>query len=629
MFLFLSYHHSHFAFCQSNIVVNTLGAHNLQLTKDILAILSVPENYQAFIFSNVDMGPNNAFYLDNAILRVPYKNLFGIAFNGSSQIIIKTSEDSQNLAAFIVPSQNCEQHAFYVMNKNDFKIGFNTSTKNKNIQACGFQPSFITDIYQNVTFGVKDESDSSSQIFYGFVDADQPDSDESDQNDSNKIEFQSYFENIIEEMNIYIEFKKLYQIKSERMKTINKKNQKKLQKNKIINFLLNADKFDSNQFNSRNKLQKDYDEETFFQKNYQSYINYNLKTKRHQNSNQLLEENIIDYRYHSNNFSSPGFANSSTTSTIKSLTTVNTEFYTIYKMHSSEKSSEIILERKFISDQEQPIMDDSMLSSHYDFLLYFDKKERVFIYDNEWTINDDKNLHKSYFWKIMKWFLALVIIVFSIIIVFIVVSVINYSKRNRKCCFKKMNLNQGMNEEDYDLNMAYPNARRRSRHRNFDPNNLNESELETICYSPDLDEMVTYSKTNKKSDLIDNYENIHDSDSYVYEYSYSACDDESTENHHGNNEDNNANNRKGSIRIKKRVKRMKMNSVARASTSPYDINANNETDIGEFSADNYTSNETLQDDHLGDNGEIVPNPYGLPAIVHNSVEATSDEASNV
>lgn len=620
LLLFLSCNHSHYGSCDTNVVVNSPGVHNFQLSSDVSAIIGVPENYQAFIFSNVDLGPNNAFYLDNSILPVFYKNLFGIAFNGSSQIVINGGKKEQNMAVFIIPTNNCNQHAFYGMSHGDFRINLTTLPTKNDIQACAFQPSFITDIYQNITFGVKTESDQEGHIFYGFDDKSSQPNDIMTTNSQNMDHFNNKINNIIQELNYYKEFKKLYRKKFKQMDFA--KDQKK-----YINFkqkpLYEMDKFSSSKLSKINFLIKDENEELFFQQNYQKYKHL-LKinsTHNFKNLNWLMKQEASKH-HHSNSFTSPGFLYSNTTTGIQSFTTVNTEFYVIYKIKRVEKSSEVILERKFLDNQNQTSIDNSMLYDHYDFLLYYDKSSTNFIYDTDWVYTDEKEIiPKSYFWKVMKWFLALIIIIVSIIIVFIVVSVVNYTKRNRLCCFKKLNNNQEMNEDDYDLNMAYPNVNRRR------SNNSNELELETVCYPPDLDDLVTYNKSTKKrrSSMIDNYNNVHDSDSYEYiTESLSSQDDLENNNGHDTNDGRSSNHKK------KRVKRMKINcSSARISTSPYDIDLQNETDIGDLSAENLT-NETTSQDNLGENGENIPNPYGLPSLVHNSNETNNnDDTSDV
>lgn len=611
MLLFLSCNRSHYGSCDTNIVVNSPGVHNFQLSSDVSAIIGVPENYQAFIFSNVDLGPNNAFYLDNSILPVYYKNLFGIAFNGSSQIGIKGGKKEQNIAVFIIPSNNCNQHAFYGMSHGDFRINLTTLPTKNDIQACAFQPTFITDINQNITFGVNSESDQEGHIFYGFDDKSSQLNDIMTKKSQNIDHFNNKINNIIQELDYYQEFKKLYRKKFKQMDFT--KDRKKYNNYKQ-KFMYENDKFISNKLSKSNLLIKDEDEELFFQQNYQKYKNLLKIHSAHNFKNP--NQNTSKY-YHSNSFSSPGFLYSNSTTSIQSFTTVNTEFYVIYKIKSAEKSSEIILERKFLDNQDQTSIDNSMLHDHYDFLLYYDKGSSSFIYDTKWVNTEIEDIPKSYFWKVMKWFLALIIIIVSIIIVFIVVSVVNYTKRNRLCCFKKLNNNQEMNEDDYNLNMAYPNSNRRR------SNNSNELELETVCYPPDLDDLVTYSKSTKKkrSSMIENYDNIHDSDSYEYITESSSCEDGDLAE---NNNDTNGN----STHKKKRIKKMKINcSSARISASPYDIDAQNTTDIRDLSAENLT-NETSQET-IGENGENIPNPYGLPSLVHNSNETNNDENSDV
>ena len=560
------------------------------------------------------MGPNNAFYLDASILPVYYKNLFGIAFNSSSDILISSNKKVQNIAVFIVPSKNCQYHSFYGMSQDDFQISLNTKVKNDNIQACGFFPSFTTDIYQNVTFGINSKMKSNSHIFYGFND--QLSHVDFITKSNAMIHVNNNLNDISQELNNYLEFKKMYR-KRKKQKTL-AKDQKEYISSRQPKKL---DGYD--ELVNKMKLEKDEEEEKFFKQYYHKYLDSVKNNDRRLFQKYLVKNSIHD----SSNFVSPGFLFSSSTTSIRSLNSVDTEFYVIYNLSNASSSSEIILNRKFIGNQDY--VDNSMLTMHYDYILYYDKVSMSFIYDNNWTIDDSTDvIQKSFFWKIMKWFLALIIIVFSIIIVFIVVSVLNYSKKNKLCCFKNKNLDREINEDEYNLNIEYPNVnRRRSRHRQvFDPNNINESELETICYTPNLDDQITYknyntTKKKSKSKSVKNYSN-YDSDSFNYEYDYEY----SYESDDVDNEvsrDNSANRRNLSHK-KKRVKRKKNNfSSVSISNSPYSIDAQNNINNDDISLDNLESIDNQQEDV----GESILNPYGLPSMEHNPNEVNEDEFS--
>lgn len=167
--IFLVKNPSHFAICYTSIDVSSSGVHNLIIDSDSLVQIKIPEYYQAFIFSNCDMGKYNFFSVDGGELNVKYRNLYAISFNESSTITIRTNYTSkQNLAVFIIPHQICEQHSFYAMSKNAFDIKIVSKRSNYDLKICGFSPSFVTNVNRKVSIGYQNEINAQVRIFYGF-----------------------------------------------------------------------------------------------------------------------------------------------------------------------------------------------------------------------------------------------------------------------------------------------------------------------------------------------------------------------------------------------------------------------------------------------------------------------------
>lgn len=633
LFLFLITQQSHFALCYNDIEVTTPGVHNFQLQKDGLLYIRVPDYYQAFIFSNDDLAQNNAFYLDDKIIPLHYRNLFGIAFNSSSKILIRSVKNTQNISVFIVPFQNCNQHAFFGMSKDHIKIELTTTSINGDVRACGFSPSFVTNVNQNVTFGFQKQIISSAHIFYGL---DNKVSDKSYSNtlrNSKDIEGEySNIDFIVKELDKYIEFKQSYLSKQKKSKHRESCDIKSIS-NTIFNIFRKISQYNYNQINNNYTLKKDHDEETYFKQNYRKY----LKLLNYVNQPLITKHNFKDYNAELMNNKrslsslSPGFlVSKSISSEIQSINSVNTTFYVIYDISGSDTTAEILLERELISDNVSQF-DDSMLSDHFDFLLYYDKASNSFIYDNAWT-NDPFLSQNSYFWKMMKWFLALVIILFSIVMVIVVVAITNFAKKRRICCFKNKNFAQEFYQDDFDTNMRYISQNRRRYRAGVNHNDLEESELETICYSPNLDDTYnTYSNKKNRNNTNGDYQ--YDSDSYTYEYESSDCEeniDNNLEiNNNGNNENSSTETRQV-IKRKKKVKRIKLrSSTASISSSPYDLDVGSCATIEEVNFSRMVpinNHDTDNIYNIEDKDDSTPNPYGLPSLSFDLNNAPSDDS---
>lgn len=510
-FIFLFNDPSHFAICYSLIDVNSPGVHNLVVTTEHLVQIKVPESYQAFIFSNIDMGIYNAFSLDGVILQMRYRNLFGIVFNGSSIIHIRYPYDSkQNMAVFIIPDQNCNQHSFYAMSKNIFKIEIESKKFDYNLQICGFSPSFVTNTNRKVSIGYENTLNANAQIFYGF------------ESTSQKNSLKNFsIEKTVEKLD--------KQIKSRINRISTKRNI-----------------FNRNHFS---KLKKDYDEKSI---------------KTHQPTFSLNRPNIRL------NVISPGFLFShSIGSEIQTFVDINTTYYVSYRLNQTNVAAKMIFDRDFQAKSDDTKADGSMLQSHFDFLLYYDKYESKFIYDNQWSKSVDID-YRPNFWEILKWAWIGIILFFIIVVIIVITCLICQLRRKRCLCLKRRN-NDSNNESET------------SQLRIIDDVNQNnhENEFETICYAPDLDEFGYDNENNYKK--TQSLKNNSDSDEF--------------------------NTNKNQINSNGKLKKKEVNRPI----SPYQI-------------DDVSYDEKNND--ADDNIDELPNPYGLPYFLKNKNYSDNDDSSN-
>lgn len=517
LYIFITNNCFHFVSCHLLHSIKTPGVHNLQIKSNDLIEIIIPDFYQAFIFSNVDMGLCNAFYLDGNVVPVHYQNLYGIAFNGSSCLLLRyySSTACQNLAIFIIPANNCNQHALFAMSKNIYKLTIETKKFDYNFQTCTFSPSFISDVDRTVIFGYANKIDANAQIFYGF---------ESDSEHPKSVLLSEKnlltYDKIVNELDEYMKIKREY-------------------KNTKINL---------NNANSDTKVQKDYNEEKFFKKNYQNHKILSKKTINNQ-TNLLSISN------------SPGFLVSlKIASETRKLTIVNSTFYIAYHVNEKRVKAKILFKHEFSSKSMQSI-DSSMREKHSDFLLFYDKFNSKFIYDNEWIEKVDISYNAN-LWKTMKWVWIILILIFVIITVLIIGCICGYVRSDRICCFTRKN-SMHENTEESDLNT---NRQRNASH------NQNDNQFETICYSPNLEIDFDYDDYMKKSnESFNKRKNNNESDSYSYE---------------------------DGKKKKKNVEKNKKNSSL--VSSPYELDS---IDINDVSADD--------NKYSAENNEL-PNPYGLP-----------------
>lgn len=599
LFFFLPCNRIQFALCYTSISIKTPGVHNFQVSSDSMVEIMVPEFYQAFIFSNVDMGPYNAFYLDNSVVPTHYRNLYGIAFNGSSCIFIRyASSKIQNMAVFIIPYENCNQHSFYAMSKNIFRAKITTKKFNHSINICGFSPSFLTDVNRIVTFGHEVEIDAGAQIFYGF-----------NQELSNQHSF-SYkksnrvtksIDNIIEELNDFIK------IKAEYRKFYNQIYNSNIFKYNLFNFF-RLNKHSNIKANEciDNRLQKDTNEEEYFNMYYKKRFLFPTVSQNPTQSNML------------SSIHSPGFLFSfSISSEIRKTNVVNSTYYIVYGINQHNVEAKLIFDREYDIQKRNQQVDTTMLTSHCDYLLYYDKHTSTFIYDNNWA-NKFVVSYKGDMWQLMKWVWIILIIIFIVITLLIIGCICGCIRSDRICCFKRKNTNHDFTDES-EINLSAIRSRRSTSHGVPNETNMGD-ELETFCYTPYIDDDISYTRKNnseskrkmKQNSLEPN--NISDSDSYTYEYEY--VDEE--ENNISNENDNND-------KIKKKVKKRKLKGMDISITpSPYELNVSNCADINEVSFENIQGQHHGNLDDVAENDENMPNPYGLPHMIHSLNDNVDD-----
>lgn len=286
------------------------------------------------------MGRYNSIYFDGDFLPIGYRNVYAISFNGSSTIIIRVNHSSsQNVAVFIIPDSICNQHSFYAMSKNIFRVEIKSKSVDYNIHACGFSPSFLTNMDRKVTFGYKKQINGNAHIFYGF--------------NSNS--------------------------QAVSMKTTNSASQtvKYSTNNKIKPNNLNF-------FNADSNIQND-------------------------------RPNILT------NINSPGFLYShSIEAETQTFSDINTTYYIAYKLNQTTVKAKLNFKQEYNSKSEDKVIDNSMLTSHFDFLLYYDKETSKFIYDDDWASSVEISYSGS-MWEAMKRTWVAVISTFSLVFIAIMI----------------------------------------------------------------------------------------------------------------------------------------------------------------------------------------------------------------
>lgn len=533
-------------------------------------------SYQAFIFSNVDMGPNNAFYLDNGIVPLHYQNLYGIAFNGSSRVLIRyySTTVNQNMAVFIIPAQNCQQHALFAMSKNLFRIKMVTKKFDYNLQTCAFCPSFVSDQNRAVTFGYENSLNANAQIFYGFT----PESIEPKSTLSKERNYTNNFYNkIVEELDSYHEIKKKYRNTYNKHKSNNKIN--------TLKFNLFRSFSKSETENYSNELQKDYEEETYFKKIHKKY--HILAKPMHKiNNNQTNTYSVSQ---------SPGFlASLKISSESRKINTVNTTYYVSYNVEEPNVNARILLNQEFVHTKSNKRIDSSMRDKHSDFLLYYDKYNSNFIYDNDW-VDDIEISYNIDIWKMLKWMLLILVFIFIVITLLIIGCICGCVRSDRFCCFTRKNFDHEYNDES-EINLNSTRTRHGSGRGIFNESQIDDYQLDTICYSPNLDEDVTYAPIISKKQK-------NESENYSYEYEYDLTSDDSSQDRHK---------KKRKIKKKKEINSRNNSSIA---ASPYEFDVGSFEDINQIFV-NETDNRSSRNNNLHsiEESEEIPNPYGLPYL---------------
>lgn len=413
----------HFATCQSLINVSSPGVHNFVIESNNYAQVNVPTYYQVFIFSNIDMGMYNSFYLDEVFLPNKYRNMFAISFNGSSSIIIHSNYSSnQNMAVFIIPYRNCDQHSFYVMSKNIFKIDIESKNFNHNLRICGFSPSFVSDANRQVSFGYKNNITANAHIFYGF--------------------------SLNSEANL--------------LKDLNNSSLKRINLSKIK---------DHHLLNTNSKIESN-------------------------------KPNMIT------NIQSPGFLVSHSIDSEIQTFLVNTTYYVSYAVNQTNVGVKLKFDREFDGKNDDKVSDKSMLPSHFDFLLYYDKYSSEFIYDDSW-VSKIRISYRGSDWETMKWAWIAIIVIFGIVIFIVAFFLFRLLRPcNRKCCCLKENEetnneatdNNSENSENSGLRFAYElgDYAQYPYHTLID---RNENRFDSVIYSPNLDdEEIGYTNTVQQND---------------------------------------------------------------------------------------------------------------------------------
>ncbi|OHT15017.1 hypothetical protein TRFO_14507 [Tritrichomonas foetus] len=451
--------------------IDTPGIHKIILPPGSILNINIPKNYQAFIFSNIDMGMQNSFFLNGKYLSVGYRNLFAIAFNESNLVSIRYDRDQtniENIEIFIIEKDKCQYHSFYAMGGNTYDIQFITYKYDHPLKICGFSPSLINDS-RSVTFGFYKSGLTTAVLNYHSetLTENSRNSFPSQNFQNNKDDFQNKIDNFQNKIDNFPNEMDSFQL--QKIKKFHEKKNIKLIQNNSRPFVIKTETSEKSILR-RNKSGKSQKENVTF-----SIISSDFNEKVEAADSYITAHEI------------------------------KSSFYVEFFIHQPKSNAHILFQRNFDNEN---IKDNSLRNKHSDFLLYFrgnsaSTSEPQFFYDKHWADDRLANFDNSG-WENLR-FIWLILLVIAVVL-----GILGFGcfcgciRSDRICCFKRTTTNASL--INFSSNNRNPN--RISINQNNQNVNRNQTNhdptFEEYYYMPgvleDLDEQSESTKKDRKKD---------------------------------------------------------------------------------------------------------------------------------